>query len=215
MKENTDKIKKYKVGRKLTEFRCDHCGKLETKPTSEYNRNIRLGKRNFCSRSCAASFNNKNRSKKQSLHSNSEENKSHLKSICDNKKDEYTLFRYTLRNAKKRFKKFNLTLECLKSLWEEQKGICPYSKVSLVLPTYKDTVKDIRYRASLDRIDSSKGYIKGNVQFISTSINYLKGEMSHEDTIEFLQIISTNLSFDKDQTISSSQKEMSDAQAGN
>lgn len=214
MEENTNEVKNYKVGRKLTEFRCDYCGKSETKPTSEYNRNIRLGKRNFCSRSCAASS-NRDRSKKQNLHSNSEENKSHLKSICNNKEDEYTLFRYTLRNIKKRFKEFNLTLEYLKSLWEEQKGICPYSKVSLVLPTYKNTVKDIRYRASLDRIDSSKGYIEGNVQFISTSINYLKGEMSHKDTIEFLQIISTNLSFDKDQTISSSQKEMSDAQAGN
>lgn len=187
-------IKKYKVNRKLTTFICPNCGQETDKPTTEYNRNVKLGRNSFCSRSCAISYGNKHRSHE---YSNSKENIERLKSTSNNHRDEYTPFRYTLRNAKKRFKDFNLDLEYLKELWESQDGICPYTKIKLSLPEYKNSVKDPRIRASLDRIDSSKGYIKGNVQFISTSINYMKGDLSHEETVTFLKTIVTNLSFDK------------------
>ena len=190
-----DEIKKYKLNRKLTTFICPNCGQEADKPTSEYNRNIKLGRNNFCSRSCSVSYGNKHRSHE---YAKSEANIEHLKTISNNHRDEYSPFRYTLRNAKKRFKEFNLDLEYLKELWETQKGICPYTKIKLSLPEYSDTIKDARIRASLDRIDSNKGYIKGNVQFISTSINYMKNNLSHEETIEFLKTITTNLSFDKD-----------------
>ena len=192
-------MKKYKIGRKLTDFICPNCGQEANKPTTEYNRNVKLGRNSFCSRGCAVSYNNKHRTH---TYSSSDKNIEHLKTISNNHRDEYTPFRYTLRNAKKRFKEFNLDLEYLKELWENQKGICPYTKIKLKLPEYKTTVEDARIRASLDRIDSSQGYIKGNVQFVSTPINYMKNDLSHEETIEFLKTIITNLSFDKDQTIS-------------
>ena len=188
-----EEIKKYKENRKLTTFICPNCGQEADKPTTEYNRNVKLGRNSFCSRSCSVTYGNKHRS-----YNKSEEKVEHLKSISNNHRDEYTPFRYTLRNAKKRFKEFDLDLEYLKEIWEKQKGICPYTKIKLLLPEYKTPVKDARIRASLDRIDSSKGYIKGNVQFISTSINYMKNELSHEETIEFLKTITNNLSFDKD-----------------
>lgn len=52
------------------------------------------------------------------------------------------------------------------------------------------------YTASLDRIDSSKGYEIGNVQFISTAINYMKNTMSHEDTLKLCKIIAEKYSGD-------------------
>ena len=52
------------------------------------------------------------------------------------------------------------------------------------------------YTASLDRIDSSKGYEIGNVQFISTAINYMKNTMSHEDTLKLCEIIAEKYSGD-------------------
>ena len=48
---------------------------------------------------------------------------------------------------------------------------------------------DIRFTASLDRIDSSKDYIKGNIQFISLAMNYMKAQMSHEQTLELITTI--------------------------
>lgn len=104
-------------------------------------------------------------------------------------------FNYYIRNCKRRHQHdFNLTLNDLKEIWDNQQGICPYSKVKLHLNTHSLRNPDIRFNASLDRIDSSKGYIKGNVQFVSTVINYMKSTMSHNHTIEFLQIITKNLS---------------------
>ena len=65
-------------------------------------------------------------------------------------------------------------------------------------------------------IDSSKGYVKGNVQFVSTPINLMKSEMSDLDTKKFLKLISSyTSSFDEEWTISSPSNEGSDAQAGN
>ena len=46
-------------------------------------------------------------------------------------------------------------------------------------------------QASLDRIDSSKGYIKGNIQFISTPINYMKSTMTDSEVKSFLKLISS------------------------
>lgn len=41
------------------------------------------------------------------------------------------------------------------------------------------------YRASLDRIDSSKGYTKDNVQLVAFIVNYMKNALSES---EFLTI---------------------------
>ena len=46
----------------------------------------------------------------------------------------------------------------------------------------------------IDRIDSSKGYIKDNIQFISTPINYLKNTMSDSETKQYLKSISKYIS---------------------
>ena len=40
----------------------------------------------------------------------------------------------------------------------------------------------------LDRIDSSKGYIRGNVRYISVSVNWLKNELDDNHVREFIQI---------------------------
>lgn len=209
-------LKKSIQNRKTVSFICDYCGSEGIKAESEYKRNLKKGRKNYCSRSCAAKG-NKNLKEAALKCSNSESNKKHISSLCDNRKDEFTPFRYTLRNIKKRFKEVDIDLNYLKKLWEDQKGICPYTGIKLTLPTYTSTKDiDVTVRASLDRIDSNKGYIKGNVQWISTSINYLKSTMSDLETKHFLKQISFYTStFVEDQTISSSQKEMSDAQAGN
>lgn len=200
-----EKIKKYMQNRKLITFICDYCGKEAVKPVSEYNRNTKLGRRNFCCRSCSIKYPNKNK-----LHKFTDKCHEHLLSICNNRHDEYTGFRYILRNVNKRYKDVNIDLEYLKSLWQSQNGICPYTGIELTLPTYKKH-KFYFNCASLDRIDSSKGYIKGNVQFIALPINLMKSTKSDIETKRFLKQISSYTSrFREDETISSPDK-VSDA----
>lgn len=198
-------MEKYKINRKLITLTCDCCGKEFQKPISEYKRNLALGRSNYCSRSCSGKSCNKNGKQKGNYES--------IKDYTYNRLDEFTPFRYYLRNVRKRFKECTITLQDLKDQWEKQQGICPYSGINLVLQTYKNHSNDIIFSASLDRIDSSKGYIPGNIQFVSTAINYMKSTMSDERTKFLCHKIAEH--FYSEWTISSSQNEMSDAQAGN
>jgi hypothetical protein len=102
-------------------------------------------------------------------------------------------FLYYLRNIKRRSHEVNVTTDYLSSLWLEQEGKCAYTKLPLVLNSSSKRNLDFRYTASLDRIDSKLGYVMGNVQFISTAINYMKNTMTHIQCLEFLQqIAATN-----------------------
>lgn len=207
--------KKSLIGRTTVTFICDECGKEGIKTKTEYERNLRLGRKNYCCRECSIKGAAKTRTGKH--YQRSEAQIEHIRSISNNRKDDFTPFRYTLRAVKRRFKEVDIDLEYLKELWEKQEGICPYTGLRLILP-HDNNVHDIDlpHRASLDRIDSSKGYVKGNVQYISTPINYMKSTMSDLETKRFLKEISSyTSSFKEDQTILSSQDEMSDAQAGN
>lgn len=170
--------------RKMTEVICHTCGKLHDKPLAEYKRNIKLDRKMFCSRTCAVIYGNKfSKRKKDNI----------IKEKGSWKKDneENSPFRSILRSIRQRYKEFDITLEDLKEQWFLQNGYCVYSNIKLKLASYKIKVNSIE-RASLDRIDSSKGYIKGNIQFVSTSINYMKGQMSHEDTIKLINLIKNN-----------------------
>lgn len=179
----------YKQKRKLVTVTCDYCGKEFSKPESEYKRNIKLGRHNFCSRSCCGKHIGElhlppTQAQLNAMHS--------IKNFSGNRNDEYTPFREILRVVRNRTKDFNLDLPYLKQLWESQNGVCPYTHFKLILPTWNNS-PDIRYRASLDRIDSSKGYVKGNVQFIATPVNYLKSTMSDEDTKSYLKEIAASI----------------------
>ncbi len=56
--------------------------------------------------------------------------------------------------------------------------LCPVFGVPLV--------EDTEYAPSIDRIDSSKGYIKGNIQIISKRANLLKNNASVEELEKIL-----------------------------
>lgn len=169
--------------RTQVQFICDCCGKEATKAKSEYERNIRLGKKNFCSRSCSAKYNNSHRAKPNNTNHS-------ISQYSNNHRGEFTPFRYSLRCAKRRHKGCTLTLEDLQEQWELQQGVCPYT----TLPEDGNVATlDVSIRASLDRIDSSKPYEVGNIQFISTPINYMKNSMSDEQTKEYLRVISANI----------------------
>jgi hypothetical protein len=178
-------MQKYKQHRKLTKVICDYCNIEFEKPDSEFKRNVSLGRKNYCSRNCTG----KNMVNIKRLKSYDRYDISQHKS---NKIDEFTPFKKYIKMAKVKFKNFSLTLQDLKTQWELQNGICPYSGVELQYNTHSNKNNNPIFTASLDKIDSSKGYIVGNIQFVSMSINYMKNTMSHEKTLELCHIIAAN-----------------------
>ena len=55
---------------------------------------------------------------------------------------------------------------------------------------FADSCENSKYTsASLDRIDSSKGYIEGNVQWVHKDINKIKTDMSDNKFIEWCKLI--------------------------
>lgn len=169
--------------RKMSLVCCDGCGIKFEKETRyvKASQKKRNGK-NYCSLSCYAKTTYDN---KLSEWNNSEENKEHLRKICNNKLDEFSPFRTLMKSCRNRKNKdCNLDLPYLKDLWEKQKGKCALTGVDLKL----ETSSNKNYQASIDRIDSSKGYVKGNIRFTSVSVNWLKSDLDDNHLREFFQI---------------------------
>lgn len=185
-------LKRSYKNRKLSKFTCTYCGKEAEKPTSELVRNEKLSRPSFCCRHCASSYNIRHHRPKTL----SPKQIAQLKNMCEKakqqKRDEYSCFRYTFRSIIRRCQQINITLDDLKEQWDLQKGICPYTNLQLTLPE-ENNLKTISFwrRASLDRIDSSLGYVKGNIQWIALPINLMKLTFSNLETKRFLKEIST------------------------
>jgi hypothetical protein len=170
---------KIKYQRPQEEVKCHCCDNIFKKDGSEIRRNNKLGKEHYCSLTCV----------RKGRVTNISGNPELLK--ADNRKDKYTGLREHLTRAKKRNKEVNITLDDLLETWENQKGICPYTGITLIHP--KDAKNHIMlYKASLDRVDSSLGYIKGNIQFISATANLAKHSMTHEEMVIFCKIITNH-----------------------
>lgn len=86
--------------------------------------------------------------------------------------------------AKKRNMKFNITIKQAYNLWKKQKGICALSGDKLKFAITANRNPDDE-TASLDRIDSSKGYIISNVQWIHKKLNLMKREIHQIDFINW------------------------------
>lgn len=73
------------------------------------------------------------------------------------------------------------TQENKEYLWGLVTENCPLSGLPLTFPK---TGIDRTATASLDRIDSSKGYIKGNVRWVHKTINHMKWNLTDEEFLD-------------------------------
>lgn len=91
------------------------------------------------------------------------------------------------RRAKMRKKQtFDLTVGYLRELWSSQNGRCVLSGIPLKHP---EETQDLNVMGSLDRKDSSKGYVIGNVQFVSCALNLAKRERSDESIMKLIALL--------------------------
>jgi hypothetical protein len=172
---------------KTIKTKCANCNSEIEKSISEYNRNKKIGRDNFCNNACHCSYKNKQWTP--------EYRKEHCYKISKHagaRQDEYSPFRPYL--SKSRFsviahgRDMNIDACYLKKIWEDQNGTCPYTGIKMGLPRNtktNHTIKSLK-KASLDRIDSSKGYIKGNVEFVCQSINWGKNVFSKQEMQDFI-----------------------------
>lgn len=82
------------------------------------------------------------------------------------------------KGARARGIPFNISL---KQMWEQflkQERKCAFTGTLL---TFKKNQRHGTGTASLDRIDSSKGYTKGNIQWVHKDINYMKNDFSSKE----------------------------------
>ena len=100
-----------------------------------------------------------------------------------------TYYRSIVAGAKHRKKEFSLSIEYLQELWVKQGGRCAISGLPIELINKR---RFAGQSASLDRIDSSKGYTKGNVQWVDVRINFMKLRMSTEEFVEMCRIVVKN-----------------------
>lgn len=171
--------------REQVEITCDVCGKVFTRNSSEVKRNQRLGRRTFCSRQCTgkASVGNLPKVKKTD----------HLPKgrVVDDYSRFREYFKLIARRTEARNETLSITLDDIKQQWESQNGICPFTGWKLDIPRttmWSESPLTPR-RASIDRIDSSIGYVPGNIRFVSVIANYCKNSFTDDDVIEFCRAV--------------------------
>jgi len=172
------------------EIECYHCKTKFTRTKTEHNRSLKLGRKAFCSRSCAAKVNVFNLKEHKG-----KGNAENLRGRSSNRRDEYTEFKWFMRCVRRRSKEYDIDLPFLKELWLEQKGICPLTGWELELPKHSTdwhSKENKMFRASLDRIDSQLGYVKGNVRFIAVIANYCKNQFSDSEVRLFCEAVVSN-----------------------
>ena len=177
---------------------CTRCG--ETKETSQFalvnaRNSFRFSKGNLhtyckaCNNSYAKEFRKKNPGYQGT---------GRIKSVPLEDRVLMSAIRSRLKDAKSRCVKFKrpvpeLTDTYLYETYKSQGGLCRLTGVALSFE------KDSMHSLSLDQVYPGKGYIEGNVQWLSWAANRAKGEMSTE---VFLSMCEDILVYQKVQRLS-------------
>lgn len=97
-------------------------------------------------------------------------------------------FNNIVARAKKRGLEFSLTQEWLWNLYLKQDRKCAITNVPIKFDE-TGTRKYYNQTASLDRIDSSKGYTEDNVQWVHKAINFMKQALEQQEFIELCNLV--------------------------
>lgn len=101
-----------------------------------------------------------------------------------------TYFKRCEKGAKQRNLEFSVNYIDLWNQWEKQEFKCALSGMELIIKrNYRERHE---MTASLDRIDSSMGYTKENIQWIHKDINKMKNNYSDEYFISICKLIANN-----------------------
>jgi len=88
--------------------------------------------------------------------------------------------------TKRKNKDSNLDIGYLLDLYNNQNGLCNLSGIPMTYEYGKKTTN-----ISIDRIDNSKGYLKGNVQLVCYFANIIKSQFTLQELLYFAEKIVT------------------------
>jgi hypothetical protein len=172
-----------------------HCKQCRSKQRRGFNYPKPLSGRNFCPR-CQTE-------KDVSEFSGDKSSKSGLQTYCKLCHAKITsirectldgfiniIYRELKYNARNRNKEFRITKDDIKELYEKQQGNCAVSGVKMthIRNTGDGRCKNPR-NISVDRIDSSKGYTKDNIQLICSAANTIKWDLDQEEFFAICELI--------------------------
>ena len=86
------------------------------------------------------------------------------------------------RDAERRNLPFEITIEDIHNKYNKQHERCAFSGIEIVFG----------YDASVDRIDSSKGYTLDNIQIVHKDLNMMKRAMDNTDFIMWCRAVAYN-----------------------
>jgi hypothetical protein len=96
-----------------------------------------------------------------------------------------------LQRAKRKGIDFDLDYEFLVVLYEQQGGKCFYSGRKMISKKVYNSQTELE-GCSIDRIDSSKGYVRDNVVLCCWQANIMKAQLSHEELIQWCKDVINN-----------------------
>lgn len=86
-------------------------------------------------------------------------------------------------NAGRRNMEFTIDIDFVMAQWDKQEGKCFYTGVKMAYTS----AKKIPWQASIDRMDSSKGYTPENSILCCQSVNYMKNDYDFDVFLKFLE----------------------------
>jgi hypothetical protein len=103
-----------------------------------------------------------------------------------------TYFDEIISKAKKRNLEFNITLKDIWDLYILQDKKCALTHRPIHFITRRKRDINNEQTASLDRIDSNKDYIEGNLQWIHKDINLMKNKLDQNRFLQLCEAIAKN-----------------------
>lgn len=103
-----------------------------------------------------------------------------------------TVWNKYINGAKTRKIDFTITKEYVVKLFELQNRKCALSGIDINFSPSQGKKLRKSTTASLDRIDSSKGYIEGNVQWVHKTVNKMKMNLDEDEFLDWCKRIVNN-----------------------
>lgn len=161
---------------------CDGCYASFERKQGEVNRSLRLNRKQYCCRNCSG------RNTPLVTRPNDFPRGS---GNPGNRLDEFSPFRSHYGRIKRRDWPVTITLQDLKTIWDNQNGICPLTGCPMILAeTSKwDGTLITPMNASLDRIDNDQGYLLGNVRWVSAMANLARNRWDDAAVIGWARLV--------------------------